>query len=288
MKQLIVTADDFGAAREVNDAVERGYKDGILTTASLMVAAPAASDAVERAKAMSLPVGLHLVLVEVRPVLPAAVIPDLVDGDGFFRNDMVRAGVDMFFLPYVRRQLAAEIEAQFKAFAATGLTLDHVNAHKHFHLHPTIAGLTLRIGRHFGLKAIRVPYEPAEVLRKIEPKTSGSFVVESWARRLRKRLAAVGIFSPDRVFGLAWSGAMTPARLRGLLGQLPDGITEIYLHPATAAGFSLAAPGYQYESELAALLSQEAIDITKKNGIQRGAFRDFLPPAKKSKVAAAH
>ncbi len=288
MKQLIVTADDFGAAREVNDAVERAYKDGILTTASLMVAAPAAADAVNRAKAMSLPVGLHLVLVEGRPVLPAAEIPDLVDTDGFFRNDMVRAGVDMFFLPYVRRQLAAEIEAQFKAFAATGLTLDHVNAHKHFHLHPTIAGLTLRIGRHFGLKAIRVPYEPAEVLRRIEPETGGSFVVETWARRLRKRLAAVGIFSPDRVFGLAWSGAMTPARLHGLLAHLPDGVSEIYLHPATASGFSLAAPGYRYEDELAALVSQEAIDIKNKNEILLGAFGDFLPSATKNKVAAGH
>ena len=41
----------------------------------------------------------------------------------------------------LRAQLRAEIEAQFAAFEATGLALDHVNAHKHFHLHPTIAGL---------------------------------------------------------------------------------------------------------------------------------------------------
>ncbi|MBU6298524.1 MAG: hopanoid biosynthesis-associated protein HpnK [Alphaproteobacteria bacterium] len=288
MKQLIVTADDFGAAREVNDAVERAYEDGILTAASLMVAAPAAADAVTRAKALSLPVGLHLVLVEGRPVLPAAAIPDLVDADGFFRTDMVLAGAAMFFLPKMRRQLAAEIEAQFKAFAATGLPLDHVNAHKHFHLHPTIAALTLRIGRRFGLNAMRVPYEPAGMLRQIEPKTGRSIVVETWARRLRKRLAAAGVFSPDRVFGLAWSGAMTPARLQGLLRQLPDGVTEIYLHPATAAEFSLAAPGYQYKAELTALVSQEVIDIAKKNKIQRGAFRDFLPPAKNLKVITAH
>ena len=67
-------------------------------------------------------------------------MPDLVDGSGNFRTDMARAGAAMFFLPRVRRQLEAEIEAQFAAFAATGLPLDHVNAHKHFHLHPTIAG----------------------------------------------------------------------------------------------------------------------------------------------------
>src|SRR5262245_8100185 len=84
-KGLIVTADDYGAAREVNDAVEHAHRHGILTAASLMVAAPAAADAVARAKATpSLRVGLHLVLVEGRPMLSPSLIPDLVDGTGHF------------------------------------------------------------------------------------------------------------------------------------------------------------------------------------------------------------
>src|SRR5450432_3836486 len=126
VKQLIITADDFGAAREVNEAVEQAHRSGILTATSLMVSAPAAADAVARAKQMpNLRVGLHLTLVDDRPTLPAVQIPRLVDRDGFFRSDMARAGAAMFFLPGVRKQLAAEIEAQFEAFAATGLTLDH-------------------------------------------------------------------------------------------------------------------------------------------------------------------
>ena len=52
VKRLIVTADDFGAAREVNEAVETAHRAGILTAASLMVAAPAAADAVARARRM--------------------------------------------------------------------------------------------------------------------------------------------------------------------------------------------------------------------------------------------
>ncbi len=64
MKGLIVTADDFGAAVEVNEAIETAHRDGILTATSLMVAAPAAADAVARARRIpSLRVGLHLVLV---------------------------------------------------------------------------------------------------------------------------------------------------------------------------------------------------------------------------------
>src|SRR5438045_8923757 len=117
-----------------------------------MVSGAAAADAVARATAMpKLRVGLHLVLVEGRPVLPPAAVPDLVDSTGRFRTDMARAGAAMFFLPKVRAQLRAEIEAQFAAFAVTGLTLDHVNAHKHFHLHPTIAQLMIEIGKAYGV-----------------------------------------------------------------------------------------------------------------------------------------
>ena len=97
-------------------------------------------------------VGLHLVLVEGKPVLPAGKVPDLVDATGHFRTDMARAGAAMFFLPKVRDQLKAEIEAQFAAFAATGLALDHVNAHKHFHLHPTIARFMVEGAKAHGAK----------------------------------------------------------------------------------------------------------------------------------------
>jgi hopanoid biosynthesis associated protein HpnK len=285
LKQLIVTADDFGAALAVNEAVEHAHRQGILTAASLMVSAPSAADAVARAKALpGLGVGLHLVLAEGRSTLHASEIPALVDSDGMFRNDMVWPSVKMFFLPSVRRQLAAEVEAQFEAFAATGLALDHVNAHKHFHLHPTIAATILRIGRRFGMKAMRVPYEPAKVLRQIEPGAGGDFIVELWARRLGRRLAAAGIFSPDRTFGLGWSGDMTAARLAGLITHLPEGLSEIYLHPAAGPSYPGSTPGYLYEQELAALTSSQVIDSIKESKISLGSFADFLPRGEGAKV----
>ena len=75
MKSLVITSDDFGAAPEVNEAVEQAHRDGVLTAASLMVAAPGAADAVERAKRLpSLGVGLHVVLVEGKPALPPEVV----------------------------------------------------------------------------------------------------------------------------------------------------------------------------------------------------------------------
>ena len=277
MKQLIITADDYGVALEVNEAVERAHREGVLSAASLMVAGPAAADAVARAKTMpSLKVGLHLVLVEGRPVLPPSAVPDLVDANGSFRTDMARAGAAMFFRPKVKAQLAREIEAQFAAFAATGLTLDHVNAHKHFHLHPTIAGLIVEIAKAYGVKGARVPLEPQEMLARIEAHRPPwvTALTAPFARRLKRRFARAGIAAPDQVFGLAWSGAMNAARLKGLIARLPEGTSEIYLHPALSA-YPGSAPGYAYGAELAALLDPEVKRLIAEGNIRIGGYGDF-------------
>jgi len=278
LKNLIITADDFGAAVEVNEAVERAHRDGILSAASLMVAGSAAADAIARAKTMPrLRVGLHLVLVEGKPVLPVSAVPDLVDASGHFRTDMARAGAAMFFRPKVRAQLQAEIEAQFAAFAATGLALDHVNAHKHFHLHPTIAALMVKIGKAYDVKGARVPLEPQAVLARIEPhKPSGIVALTApFARGLKRRFRRAGIAAPDSVFGLAWSGAMTRARLKGLIEHLPEGLSEIYLHPATGR-YVGSAPDYQYAGELAALTDPGLPALLAAKAIRTGGFGDFF------------
>jgi chitin disaccharide deacetylase len=273
-KALIVTSDDFGAAPEVNEAVERAHREGILTCASLMVAAPAAGDAVKRAKTMpKLGVGLHLVLVEGKPVLPPEQIPNLVGPDGNFRTDMVKASFGIAMLPWVKKQLAAEIEAQFAAFAATGLALDHVNAHKHFHLHPTIGRLTVEIGKRYGMTAMRSPIEPPEIIRQIEPGASGGDMERFIGARLKDRLWVSRIWSPDAVFGLAWSGAMNTRRVKAILERLPDGVSEIYLHPALSA-YPGSAPGYRYTDELTALLAPEVLECARS--IPRGRFADFV------------
>jgi hopanoid biosynthesis associated protein HpnK len=263
----------------VNEAVEIGHRDGVLTSASLMVAGPGCADAVARAwRLPRLRVGLHLVLVEGRPMLPPAELPDLVTGEGLFRTDMAAMGAEIFFRPRVRRQVAAEIEAQFEAFARTGLALDHVNTHKHYHLHPTIAGLMLRIGRRYGMAASRAPIEPGDVLAAVEPTAAPppALLTEPWARLVRSRYRRAGVAMADQVFGLAWSGAMTPDRVAGIVRGLPEGLSELYLHPAMAGGFEGAAEGYDYPGELAALLAPETRAAIADSGARLGGFSDLI------------
>lgn len=247
-----------------------------------MVGAPAAADAVARARRLgSLRVGLHLVLIDGRPVLPPMELDGLVRRDGRFDENPLRSALRFFFVPGSRRQLAAEIGAQFEAFRSTGLPLDHVNSHKHMHLHPTVARLVVEIGRDYGMRAIRVPAEPRTVLRRAFPgerlpMSPPGFAIAALQRRLRE----AGLAFNDHMFGIAWSGAMTEERLLGLLPYLPEGLSELYCHPAleTTPGLNEALPGYLPIEELAALLSSRVRQRIDELGIQRVAYSDIKSP----------
>ena len=270
---LILTADDFGFATEINDAVVHAHREGVLSAASLMVTGPAAGHAVALARRLpTLRVGLHLALTDVTPASPPERIPALVDTGGRLRCgfSMLAAGVTL--RRKVRQQLAAEIAAQCAAFRRTGLTPDHINAHKHFHLHPMIAELVLDIGRHYGFTALRVPREssaayPAWWL-------PSQLALSPWLALLKMRARQRGFMTPDVVLGRAWSGAMTVDRLRRLLENLPGGVVEIYTHPATSNSFAGHAVGYRYTDELAALTAPAIRELLRRCKLHPGGYRD--------------
>jgi hopanoid biosynthesis associated protein HpnK len=278
-KFLIVTADDFGLHEAVNEAVEQASRTGVLTAASLMVAAPAAADAVRRARQLpDLRVGLHLVLAEGRAMLAPDLIPGLADAAGRMNDRMFVNGVRFFVSPGLRRQLEAEIRAQFAAFARTGLKLDHVNVHKHFHLHPTLLEMLLRIGREFAAPAVRVPDEPLWFATGGGNWLAGfnAALLAPWIALMKRRLRAAHMPHNDRLFGVAASGAMDEAKLLTILERLPPGITEIYLHPAVQSGPVIAESmtRYRHADELAALLSPRVRAAIAAGGFGYGGYTD--------------
>lgn len=278
-KFLIVTADDFGLHEAVNDAVEQASRAGVLTAASLMMAAPAAGDAIRRAHRLPrLRVGLHVVLADGAAMLAHSLIPALTDPSGHMNSRMFVNGLRYFALPKVRRQLEEEIRAQFAAFARTGLRLDHVNVHKHFHLHPTLLEMLLRIGREYGLSAMRVPDEPLWFAARSGAWFAGANTVllAPWIALMKRRLHSARVLYNDRIFGVAASGSMDEAKLLAILGRLPAGITEIYLHPATLSGAVIAPSmdGYRHADELAALMSPRVRAAIAAAGIEHGGYGD--------------
>ena len=160
-RRLIVNADDFGRSASINASVIQAHREGILTTASLMVNEPSCGEAVRLAKANPrLGVGLHLSLLCGKAGLSPDRIPGLADAQGRFTESPVAAGVRYFFLPALRSQLRAEIRQQLVVFRETGLPLDHVNGHLHMHLHPTIHNILLELAAEFQIRHVRLTRDP--------------------------------------------------------------------------------------------------------------------------------
>jgi len=237
------------------------------------VGTSAAADAVRRAKALpKLNVGLHLVLVDGDSVLGHANLPHITTPDGKFPRNQTALAFRYCFDPAAKREVAAEIRAQFAAYEATGLKLHHADAHKHMHLHPIVGRMMIGIGREFGLTRVRVPAEPPAVLRACgEGVGLGDHALYAWSRVLRGQVRRAGLQAPAQVFGIKWSGHMTAGRVARLLKTLPEGESEIYFHPAVRRDAVLRGlmPDYEHEAELAALLGLRAEGPAELQGDSR-------------------
>ncbi len=283
MKQLVLTGDDFGLDVPVNEAVEEAHCRGVLTAASLMVGAEATADAVDRARRLPrLGVGLHVVLVEGRPVLPPSQVPDLVDERGEFSTRLVRSGFRFFFLPGVRRQMEAEIRAQFRAFRDTGLRLDHADAHNHMHVHPTVLGLMLRVGREFGLRSVRLPSEPALASwraagRGLAGRAAPAVLLSPLLASMKARMRRAGVRFNDHLFGMRDSGRMEEGLVLGQLRELPEGVSELHFHAATRSSPVLerTMPGYRHQAELEALVSPAVRSAIAASGARLTTFSEL-------------
>jgi hopanoid biosynthesis associated protein HpnK len=279
LRHLIVTADDFGLHESVNDAIEQASHAGVLTAASLMISGPAAADAIRRARKLpNLRVGLHLVLADGWATLPAARISAIADRDGFMDSGMFARGVSIFANPRVRAQVRAEIRAQLEAFRDSGIHLDHVNAHKHFHLHPTVLGILLSMAQEFGIGAIRVPHEPMWFARAGGGGLAGlsAASLAPLTALMKRRIRKAGLVHNDCVFGIASSGAMDESAMLLALSRLPEGVCEIYLHPAAQSGQAIATSmsTYRHADELAALLSPRVRSALLRANVKVGGYGD--------------
>ncbi len=259
-RRLIVNGDDFGACEASNLAIIKAHDEGILTSCSLMVGESGFEQAVELARSRPrLGVGLHLVTVLGRAVLPPSEISHIVDECGYFSSSPALAGLKYFFLPAARRELKREIYAQMERFASTGLPFSHVDGHLHMHMHPAIFPVLVEAAERYGVRRIRLPREGLKESLAVRPEGKlGKWVLWSVFYLLcsysERYLKGKGFVSPERVYGLLETGRVTEDYLLGLLERIQDELVEVYCHPEVYTA-STQNPGGQ--AELEALLSHK-------------------------------
>ena len=270
-RRLIVNADDFGRSHAINQAVIRAHREGILTTASLMVNEAAAGEAVALARQNpGLGVGLHLALVCGRSALPPSAIPNLVNTQSQFSNHPVAAGFRYFFLPASRARLRDEIAAQFEKFRASALPLDHVNGHLHMHLHPAVFKILCDNAGPWGVRAMRLTRDPFLLNARIASgrwfyRLSHAAVYGLLSARARPVLARHNIRHARSVFGLLQNARVDDGYVAKLLPLLPPGDSELYSHPSLD----------QFKNEFDALVNPSTRALVRQLGIQLIRYQDL-------------
>jgi chitin disaccharide deacetylase len=270
-RRLIVNADDFGRSPSINEAVIRAHREGILTTASLMVNEPSCDEAVALAKENPrLGVGLHLALLFGRSALPSSKIPGLVNERGEFSENPAAAGMKFFFQPGLNRQIEDEIAEQFARFQQTGLKLDHVNGHLHMHMHPAVFSILKRRARDWGIMHLRLTCDPFWLNARIASgqwayRVSHALIYRCLSAYARGAVRQLGLKHTHRVFGLLQNARVNTDYILKLLARLPNGDSELYSHPSLD----------EFKHEFEALISPAVKQLVRDRGIELIRYQDL-------------
>jgi chitin disaccharide deacetylase len=286
MKELILNADDFGLTRGVNEGIIRAHREGILTSATLMATSRAFDDAVARAKAEpSFGVGCHLVLVGGTAVSSPGEIPSLVDASGKLPRGLPEFVAKVSSGSIRSRDIERELRAQIEKIRRAGIEPTHLDTHKHTHAHPVVMNVLGRVARDMGITRVRKPAEALAASWQTQSTAGRSWsslasaaavrAITPWFESLARKY---GLRTPDHFLGLATTGRLSAAALRQLIETLPDGTSEIMLHPGICDA-DLAATGSrlqrQRQLEMEALLAPEVREAVGRNGVRLITYREL-------------
>jgi hopanoid biosynthesis associated protein HpnK len=285
VRRLIINADDFGLTAGVNRAIAEGSRSGVVTSATVMANAQAFDGAVELAKTLpGLKTGCHVVLVDGKPI--SRDLPSLTNGSRRFRSSLKD-----FALAAVRKKIGAEeiqseTEAQIRKIQSCGITLTHVDSHKHTHMFPQVLRPVLQAARSCGIRAVRNPFEPLRSWpRGLVLGTPGLWLrsaevmaLQWFAAEFRKAVRKESMLTTDGTVGIAATGRLDQKILQRVLDALPQGTWELVCHPGysdadlNAAGTRLIL---SREVELQALTSEETKQTLARQNIELISYADL-------------
>ena len=277
MRQIILNADDFGRHALINEAVRRAAADGLLRSASLMAGDSAFAEAVAIAKATpALGVGVHLTLIDGRPVLPPEEIPSLVDAEGRFRPDHTVFARDYLAGRVRRADIRRELAAQIAKVRAAGIVPDHVDSHQHMHTLPGIIDIVLDLAVSARIGAVRAPRTPLFAgafggLGQLVGRLGLSTLAQLAAVKAHRR----GLAVTEHFAGIVAGEAVSEAELLKLIVHLPQGTTEVMMHPGTCNEVLQEDSGWQhdFEEELRAITSPRVMAALREEEIEPVNFR---------------
>lgn len=272
-KRLIINADDFGLSPGVTGGILDAHAAGAVTSTSMMVGCPGWEDAVARARAApGLGIGLHFNILVGRPVSAARSLADARSGAFLPLATLVRRALTGAL---VREEVTAECEAQIAALRDAGVHVTHIDSHRHTHALPVIRGAVAKVAARAGLPLRR----PVESHRRFPNDLASQLhrAAIAWSWRITS-VGAAETRAPEHFIGVSMQGGERFAdQLRRVLDTLPEGTSEMMVHPGRVDDALRAVDSYtwQRELELAALTSGAVCERLRRGDITLASFATF-------------
>ena len=277
--RAIINADDFGLAPGVNRGIISGFREGILTSTTMLVNLQHFEGAVSLARANpDLPVGIHLSLLWGKPVSNPSQVPTLVERDGCFPRSLSTLASRYFLGRLSSDQVKLELRSQVRRFLDAGLTPTHVDTHKHVHCLPGLLQSVIEVVGEFGIDKVRVPCEgkldiPPSERARVRSSWMGSAkreLIRFLCRGARARLNRAGVGTTDHFVGIGYQACLNSDVLHLILSHLRGGVTEIMCHPGyddeSLREFS-STPPYR-ETELEGLKDRRVKDLVDSGTVK--------------------
>ena len=239
MRRLIINADDFGLTSGVNRAIVEARQQGIVTSTTLMANSLAFEEATRLAQAdPNWSVGCHVVLLDGKPLMEASRVPSLVlpKNGNAFRDGVARFALRALTGRIDSDQVEAETVAQIRKLQSHGVSVSHVDTHKHTHIFPAALNGILRAARACGVSAIRNPFEV--VAANFASAQSGLWkryaqvkTLRGFAGSFRRAVQKAGLRTPDGTLGIVATGHLNANLFREIADNMPEGTWEFVCHP---------------------------------------------------------
>jgi hopanoid biosynthesis associated protein HpnK len=291
VRRLIVNADDFGFTAGINRAIVEAHSHGIVTSSTLMANGRAFEDALRLAASVPrLSVGCHVVLIDGEPVLKAE-LPSITaadSGGARFRDGLKSFAALALAGRLNPREIEAEASAQIRKLQSAGVSVSHVDTHKHTHLFPSVLRPLLSAARACGVRAVRNPFGPRKPLKSSELLTRPSLwtryaevrILRTLAAKFRETAEREGLVTPDGTLGIVVTGALDEKLFRAIAAVIPEGTWEFVCHPGYNDDDLKSAKTrlrQSRETELRVLTMPEAGELLLSQGIALISYRDLIP-----------
>lgn len=274
-KYLIVNADDFGLNQEVNSGIVYCFKNGIVTSASLLVNKEGFDDAIEKIKENpDLDIGVHLNVFRGRPLTRLKYL---------VRKNGEMAGNVLFFMfkilmnkKQAYKEIYKEFEAQIKKALENGIVISHLDTEKHIHMFPFVSEIVLNLAKKHNIRAVRLPFENKWAINNPMFRQLSKLVFSKFLCRISKELfIRSGLEFPDYFYGVSLSGKYSEKNFELFIGRLRSGISELSCHPGFLPKTSLYYIDNYRKEELNVLTSDIIKESLFKKGIKLANFKIF-------------